>query len=424
MNYKETLDYLYFQLPMYQRQGKVAFKKNLNNITALCHFLDNPQRKLKCIHVAGTNGKGSVSHMLASALQEHGFEVALYTSPHYKDFRERIKINGKFISRAKVCDFVEKIDPIMKQLRPSFFEITVAMAFDYFASQKVDFAIIETGLGGRLDSTNIITPVLSVITNISFDHVGMLGNTLELIAGEKAGIIKPSVPVVIGKKDHSTDFVFINKSHDCDSQLIFAEDMFHATDISESNFNLIHKSGERITINLAKFGPYQIENIRTTFAALECLSAETIITKDVNEWMNGFENIEENTYYVGRWQILSEKPLTIADSAHNEAGLEIVINKLKSRTFNKMHFVIGFVNDKSLDKILAMLPQNARYYFAKADIPRGLDASKLKNQAAKFGLNGRSYSSVKNAYRAAKRAALDEDLIYIGGSIFVIAELI
>lgn len=409
---------------MYQRQGKVAFKKNLDNITALCNFLDNPQKSLKCIHVAGTNGKGSVSHMLASVLQENGLKVAMYTSPHYKDFRERIKINGKFITRSKVCDFVEKIQPIIGQLQPSFFEITVAMAFDYFASQQVDYAIIETGLGGRLDSTNIITPLLSIITNISFDHEAMLGNTLESIAGEKAGIIKSNVAVVIGKKHPLTDPVFISKSQDCNSQLIFAENIFQSEDLAKSNIVFRNKSGEKITIDFTRFAPYQIENIRTTLAALQYLSNEAYISKDLAVWKKGFDKIEENTYYVGRWQILSEKPFIVADSAHNQAGIEIVLNKLKSKTFNKMHFVIGFVNDKTIDKILVMFPKNARYYFAKANIPRGLDAKNLKEMASEIGLKGRSYSSVKNAYKAAKRASVKEDLIYIGGSIFVIAEVI
>lgn len=428
MSYKETLDFMYSQLPMYQRVGNIAYKKDLKNTLDLCEFLGNPQSKFKSIHVAGTNGKGSVSHMIASVLQQYGYKVGLYTSPHYKDFRERIKINAKLISRKYVMSFIDGVQPIIEQIRPSFFEITVAMAFDYFASQEVDFAVIETGLGGRLDSTNVIDPVLSVITNISFDHIEILGDTLEKIAFEKAGIIKPNKPVIIGEKNIETAQVFKSKASECKSLLTFAEDeILISSDTSEfavETYAYSSKNGISSTVSMNFPGPYQNENIRTSLATLSLL-ADLGYFKWHNEKVDhGFRNIKEATYFLGRWEKLSFNPTIIADSAHNQAGLMKVFEKLETMEFEKLHLVLGFVNDKKLDKVFELLPTSAKYYFAKANIPRGLPSKELKKEALKYGLQGKAYVSVRNAFAAAKRAAKEKDLIYIGGSIFVVAEIL
>lgn len=423
-NYLETLDFLFSQLPMYQRVGNVAFKKDLSNTLALCKFLNHPEKKFKSIHIAGTNGKGSVTHILAAILQEKGLNVGCYTSPHYKDFRERIKINGILISEKFVIDFVEKSTPIIEKNRPSFFELTVGMAFDYFAQEKVDIAIIETGLGGRLDSTNVITPLLSVITNIDYDHQQFLGDTLEAIAGEKAGIIKPNVPVLIGEQQATIQTVFEKKAHSENSALFYSEDICTISDFNNSmegiQFLLNYKS-EQYFLDTDLSGSYQQKNLQTAIAAILFLKDEFQI--DFNHIENGIKQIRKNTYFLGRFMKLSENPTIIADSAHNEAGLKELIKCIAAIDYRVLHFVYGTVNDKDLNKILPLLPPKASYYFCRPNIPRGLDASDLKIKAKKYYLFGENYSSVNEALETAKKTASSKDLILIGGSIFVVAEL-
>lgn len=429
--FKETLNYLYTQLPMFQRVGPKAFKKDLTNIWALVKSLNNPQNDFHSIHIAGTNGKGSTAHMLAAILQKRGFRVGIYTSPHYRDFRERIKINGEYIPKKSVIDFVENNKPLFEEIRPSFFEITVAMAFDHFSREEVDIAIIETGLGGRLDSTNIITPLLSVITNISFDHTNFLGNTLPLIAGEKAGIIKPNIPVIIGEIHSETKPVFLKKAKLENAPIHFAEDHLEAImlkqDFTHSYYN-IFKNGKLFIENLALnlHGEYQSKNLITTIQTVELLDEiypQFNSQNEIQTW-TGLGDLKFFTKMIGRWEIMEHNPIVLCDSAHNPAGISLSINQLEKMEFQNLHVVLGFVFDKSLDNVLKLFPKNAKYYFAKANIPRGLDAKILKEQAAEFGLLGRSYVSVKNALKAAKRAANEADLIYIGGSIFVVAEVV
>lgn len=390
---------------MYQRVGAVAFKKDLTNTLALTKYLGNPHQKFKSIHVAGTNGKGSTSHMLASVLQEAGFKVGLYTSPHLKDFRERIKINGIEVSEKFVIDFVENHQTFLEQQGLSFFEMTVGMAFHYFALQNVDIAIVEVGLGGRLDSTNIITPMVSVITNISFDHMQMLGNTLAEIAGEKAGIIKPTIPVVIGEKQDEIIDVFIEKAKNCNSQLIIASET------------------EKIELPSDLIGFYQIKNKHTVQAALKIISQNgfTLSEKAIKD---GLLNVVKNTGLKGRWQTLKTKPMVVCDTAHNEAGIKYTMLQISKQTFENLHLVIGVVNDKDISHILPIFPKNAIYYFCKPAIPRGLDAEILKQKAREFGLKGMAYQSVKEAYNRALKNANTRDFIYIGGSNFVVAEVV
>ncbi len=429
MTYQATLDYMMAQLPMFHRVGAAAFKKDLSNTLALCAHLDNPQQKFKTIHIGGTNGKGSTSHLLAAVLQAAGYKVGLYTSPHYKDFRERIKINGTYISKRYVVDFIEKNRATLEDIEPSFFEMTVALAFDYFADNQVDIAVIEVGLGGRLDSTNVITPELSVITNISFDHVAMLGDTIEKIAFEKAGIIKKNVPVVIGETQEGSENVFLEKAKEMQSEITFADKIFNVKKIaSEQNaFYSIEKNNclflEKIETPL--LGDYQLKNLATVFQAIEKLRILGYSISDENI-RYALLNVQSMVKFMGRWQRLSEKPLVIADSGHNEAGVISAIEQLKTMTFKNLYIVTGFVNDKDVSKILSLYPKNATYFFAKANIPRGLDAKVLQEKAAEFGLQGRSYSSVKNAFIAAKKRAKDNenDLVLVLGSIFVVAEVL
>jgi dihydrofolate synthase/folylpolyglutamate synthase len=393
---------------MFQRIGAAAYRTDLTNIIKLCDILGNPQKGLKCIHVAGTNGKGSVTHIIASILQEQGYKVGVFVSPHYKDYRERIKINGKYISKKFVTGFVERNQRKFQKINASFFEITTAMAFEYFKEKKVDYAIIETGMGGRLDSTNIITPLLSVITNISYDHQQFLGNSLTKIAGEKAGIIKPGVPVVIGETQKETKPVFIKKAKATKSPIYFA-------DAAKTPAN--YKSDVA--------GAYQQKNIATAVKAIEVLWAGGIDISD-KAIKQGLKHVARNTAFIGRWMIIKNKPVTILDSAHNEAGIMELVNgirNLKSAIRNSsVHFVYGTVSDKDITKILKLLPKKARYYFCKADIPRGLDTLLLRQQARKAGLKGDIYPSVKAAFKGAKKHALKHDIIVVSGSIFVVAE--
>lgn len=406
MNYQETVAWMFHQLPMYQNIGASAYKKDLNNTLLLAAHLQRPERHLKAIHIAGTNGKGSTSSMLASILQEAGYKVGLYTSPHLKDYRERIKVNGSEIPEEAVISFIEKHQEFLKNNQLSFFEMTVGLAFDYFVKEKVDYAIIEVGMGGRLDSTNIITPLVSVITNIGLDHTQFLGNTLELIAGEKAGIIKNNIPVIIGEYTPETKPIFEAIAKDKNAPIYFASE------------TIVHNPPS------ALLGDYQRSNIKTVLQTIETLKAHYQIPITEENSLNGLLNVIQNTGLQGRWQKLYEHPLIICDTAHNKHGLEIVMNQIQKQTFHTLHMVIGFVNDKNLDEILPLFPKNAHYYFARPNIPRGLEAEKTEAIAKQFGLTGTKFNSVSEAYEAAKINTNPEDMIYIGGSTFVVAEIL
>lgn len=412
---------------MFHRIGAAAYKADLNNTIELCNSLNNPQNSFKSIHIAGTNGKGSSSHMLAAILQSAGFKTGLYTSPHLKDFRERIRINGQMIPEKEVTDFVEKHKSSFEKIQLSFFEWTVGLAFDYFAKEKVDIAIIETGLGGRLDSTNIINPLLSVITNISFDHMQLLGDTLEKIAFEKAGIIKENTPAVIGERQEETDSVFIQKAKDCHAPITFASDTIKAERIKKDTdlqtFNIYSGSDlliDNIKISLA--GNYQQKNICTVIESVLQLKKIGWKISDDNIRV-ALSHIQELTGFMGRWQKISESPLVICDVGHNKAGIAFIIDQLKEYSFEKLHMVIGVVNDKDVSGILELLPKKAIYYFCKANIPRAMDAKELQLLAKKHGLSGEYYRSVKDAISEAKARSAINDLIFIGGSTFVVAEI-
>ena len=406
MNYQETTHWMFNQLPMYQTQGASAYKEDLTNILSLSYHLGNPEKKLQCIHVAGTNGKGSTSHMLSSILQEAGYKVGLYTSPHLKDFRERIKINGVDIYEEFVCTFIEKHKSYFEKGAFSFFEMSVGLAFDYFAKEKVDIAIIEVGLGGRLDATNIITPLASVITNIGLDHTQFLGNTLESIAFEKAGIIKRSIPVIIGEYTTETKPVFLAKAKACDSAIYFASDLISETYPSDL------------------IGDYQTHNKKTVLQTIAIINSQNEYKVAENHIKSGLLNVVRNTGLQGRWQQLGESPKVICDTAHNKNGLKIALNQIQKETFSKLHIVLGFVNDKDLEEILPLFPKKAIYYFCKPNLPRGLDANILKQKASTFKLKGEVYNSVSEAYKKALVSASKSDFIYIGGSTFVIAEIL
>ena len=406
MNYQETLNWMFNQLPMYQQLGAAAYKEDLTNSILLSDYIGNPENDIKFIHVAGTNGKGSTSHLLASVLQEAGYKVGLYTSPHLRDFRERIKINGIEISEEFVCEFIEKHIDFFKANELSFFEMTVGLAFEYFKKEKVDIAIIEVGLGGRLDSTNIITPLISVITNIGKDHVQFLGNTLEAIAKEKAGIIKNNIPVVIGEYTSETKPVFIAKVTTTHSEIFFASDTISNDYPSDLK------------------GDYQISNKKTAIQTLRLLNSIPGFEISENDIKYGFLNVGKNTGLQGRWQQLNSAPKTICDTAHNKHGLQIVLNQLEKEEFDTLHFVFGVVNDKDLNEILPLFPKNAIYYFCKPNMPRGLDAIILEQKSIEFGLIGKVYNSVSEAYESAKKNATATDFIYIGGSTFVVAEIL
>ncbi|PJJ10789.1 dihydrofolate synthase/folylpolyglutamate synthase [Flavobacterium sp. 1] len=405
MNYQETTNWMFNQLPMYQLQGASAYKKDLTNIHLLAEHLDNPHEKLNCVHVAGTNGKGSTSHMLASVLQEAGYKVGLYTSPHLKDFRERIKINGTEISEDFVCEFINTHKTFFEANDMSFFEMSVGLAFDYFAKEKIDIAIIEVGLGGRLDATNIITPLVSVITNIGIDHVQFLGNTLESIATEKAGIIKPKIPVVIGEYIPETQPVFLAKAKENKAEIYFASDLISETYPSDL------------------IGDYQEHNKKTVIQTFKILNEQTNFKVSDKNIQLGLLKVVKNTGLLGRWQQLGENPKVICDTAHNKNGLEIVLKQIQKETFENLHIVLGVVNDKELGEVLPLFPKNATYYFCRPNIPRGLDAAMLQEKAQQFALNGNTYSSVTEAYSKAQNNSTKEDFIYIGGSTFVVAEL-
>ncbi|HNE51459.1 MAG TPA: folylpolyglutamate synthase/dihydrofolate synthase family protein [Chitinophagales bacterium] len=427
MTYAETLDYLYLKLPMFSRIGEAAIKKDLTNTISLCNFLGNPQQKIKTIHIAGTNGKGSTAHILASVLQEAGYKTGLYTSPHILDFRERIKINGKMCPEKFVVQFTEKIKPKIEEIQPSFFEITVAMAFDYFAKKKVDIAIIETGLGGRLDSTNIIHPVLSVITNISYDHQYLLGNTLAEIALEKAGIIKFESPVIIGRHQAETDEIFIQKAKDKQAHLEFAEDSI--TQIKSAltdRFLFVDAKMGDTPVNICSDlnATYQTENIRTALAAIHLLQTKKILEIKDKAIQLGFSNVRKNTHLLGRWQWIAKHPKIVVDVGHNEDGIRKIKEQLKTERYRKLHIIYGAVKDKEVENILELLPKNAIYYFTEPQMPRKLDAQQLHEKALQHGLQGSVYPHPKDALGVAKSQANEEDLILIMGSFFVVSEIL
>lgn len=429
MNYQDTLDYLFSQLPMYQRQGAAAYKADLNTTLALDEHFRNPHRFYPTIHVAGTNGKGSVSHMIASALQEAGYKTGLYTSPHLRDFRERIRINGEMIAEDFVVQFVGYNKQIISELSPSFFEITAAMAFDYFARERVDVAVIETGMGGRLDSTNIIQPLVSVITNIGFDHTRFLGNTIPAIAAEKAGIMKPGVPVVIGEKQVEAMDVYRNRSNEISAPVFVAQDRFEVQSIQAEPPFLSQKikvydkltHGENIW-ELDLSGRYQSKNLLTVLAALDVIRSKFPVSDE--QLHAALQKVRTSTGLAGRWQVLNHKPLTIADTGHNKEGLSEVLAQIASIEYKQLHIVLGVVDDKNIDDILPMFPTNAKYYFTRAAIPRSLDEKILQQKAQVHELLGDSYSTVEQAFDAACSRAAADDLIYIGGSTFVVAEVV
>ena len=430
MNYRETIDYLYRRLPVFHCIGKAAYKADLNNTVALCAYLGNPQDQFKSIHVAGTNGKGSTAHLLAAVLQSAGYKTGLYTSPHLKSFTERIKINGTEMPQEAVVRFVENSIPQIEQTCPSFFELTVAMAFDYFAREKVDIAVVEVGLGGRLDSTNIITPELSVITNISWDHADILGDSLLKIAAEKAGIIKRGVPVVVSERQPEVERVFTEKAKMENAELHFASDDIFTHDLGIVSSGLrraevmdTSNGGLDIyQIDVALLGEYQLKNVTGVWKAVKILrkSGWKITAAHV---LAGTKKVVRLTGLKGRWQILSQKPLTLCDTGHNEAGIRLVVAQLARLEAKQLHIVMGMVNDKDLTKILPLLPPEAIYYFCQADIPRALPAGELAIQAAVFGLQGVAIPNVNQALAEARRNAAPEDVVFVGGSTFVVAEL-
>ncbi len=430
-SYQQVLDFLYSQLPMFQRTGPAAYKDNLDNTICLDEMFNHPHQSFKTIHVAGTNGKGSVSHMLASVLQEAGFNVGLYTSPHLKDFRERIRVNGEMISEEAVVQFTEffQVKNEVKKLEPSFFELTVSMAFDYFRSQKVDVAVIEVGLGGRLDSTNIITPEVSVITNISYDHMALLGDTLQKIAAEKAGIIKKDVPVVIGETSADTSFVFEQFAEKAQTEIAFADQEYEAdysmlTLDGKQSLN-IRRNGELAYpgLQLDLLGVYQRLNVCSVLKAVDVLNEKG--WKLAEEHIrSGLLKVISNTGLLGRWQIIGNNPLTIADTGHNQAGIKLVVEQIYQTAWERLHIVIGMVNDKDQSNVLALLPANAIYYFTKASIPRAAEPEELAAKADLFGLKGKCYQTVRQALSAALASAGLNDLVFVGGSTFVVAEIL
>jgi len=435
MTYPETVDYLFSQLPMYSKIGAAAYKEDLHNSIAICDALNNPQNKFKSIHIAGTNGKGSTTHMLAAILQEAGYKTGLYTSPHLKDFRERIKINGTMVSESFVIDFVNRTNTLVEQIQPSFFELTMAMAFDYFAQQDVDIAIIETGLGGRLDSTNIITPILSVITNIGFDHMNILGDTLLKIAGEKAGIIKQSVPVVIGEYTEETKRVFEIKAAECNAPIYFAQDEYAIADFQHNlrqlDCTIINKeNNEKIFYSLDLNGLYQLKNLLTIVSIEKELQKQGIFIKQETK-KNALANVKKLTGLHGRWELIADNPFIVLDVAHNEDGMKQILSQtkifLKSNNGgtlkNKLHFVLGMAKDKELSKVLSLLPKDANYYFTAAHIPRAIPSTELMMKATEYGLSGFHFENVNEAIQEAKKRALQNDLIVVCGSVFLVGEV-
>ena len=428
MTYSQTLDYLFSKLPMYQRVGAAAYKADLNNTIAICKVLGNPEKKLKFIHIAGTNGKGSSSHMLAAILQQAGYKTGLYTSPHLLDFRERIKINGKMISKQEVVKFVEDYQSVFEAIEPSFFEWTVGLAFHYFSQQEVDVAIIEVGLGGRLDSTNVITPVCSLITNIGLDHMNLLGDTVQKIAAEKAGIIKARIPVIISQTQIECLTVFGNKARELKSPIEYADKSYK---VNSFNYKgellqielLNRKTNTTHQYDLDLLGSYQIKNLIGVLNTIDFLKKKGYIIQE-HAIIDALKQVQKITGLQGRWQTISQKPLVIADTGHNEDGIKEVLLNLKRYTYKKLHIVIGMVNDKDLTKILKLFPKDAVYYFCMASIPRALDEKELSVMASKMGLIGKTYKTVPEALEKAKKQAKVNDLIFVGGSTFTVADIL
>jgi len=436
MDYAQTLQYLYSQLPVFTRVGASAYKSDLDNTIELCRRLGDPQHQFKSIHIGGTNGKGSTSHMLAAILQTAGYKTGLYTSPHLRDFRERVRVNGEMISEQTVIDFTADHKKDFDEIQPSFFEMTVALAFDVFAKEQVDIAVIEVGLGGRLDSTNIINPLVSVITNIGWDHMNILGDTLQLIAGEKAGIIKPNTPVIVGEYQPEVADIFIRKAAKEEADLVFASDVFDVEVKAERlkakgstgeclDLSINEKDSElkALDLRLDLTGTYQLKNIKTVLATVDELRRQGFVITDEHLAM-ALRQVKTLTGLHGRWETLSTDPLTICDTGHNPEGIKEVLQNIANVEFDKLHFVIGMVNDKDITKVLSMLPADATYYFCRPDIPRGLEAESLKLKAESFGLRGGAYPSVKDALASAQNHAGKNDLVFVGGSTFVVAEVI
>lgn len=429
MDYTQTIDYLYQLLPVFHREGKKAFKPGLDNIIHFLNHLGNPHLNLKCIHIAGTNGKGSCSHLLSSVLQEKGYKVGLYTSPHLKDFTERIKINGIEIPRHEVVSFVGLHQKYIETNKPSFFELTVALAFNYLSIQEVDFAVIEVGLGGRLDSTNIITPILSFITNISFDHQDILGDTLQLIANEKAGIIKPQIPIVISENQSEIKEVFENTAFENNAKIYFANDFFRVKNRfllkpSVQRIDIVNIiTNQNLQIDCGLSANYQLKNIVGVLKVIDVLNAKYDLQIDFQNVSDGFEKVISNTNFKGRWQIMNERPLIVCDTGHNEAGIEAILDNLSKVEYAKLTFILGFVKDKDITKILNLFPKNADYLFCEADSPRSLSSQNLKFLADNFGLNGREVPNVNTAIATAKEFANIDDVIVVCGSNFLVGEI-
>ncbi|HTQ64853.1 MAG TPA: folylpolyglutamate synthase/dihydrofolate synthase family protein [Puia sp.] len=427
MNYFQTIDYLFTRLPMFSRIGTAAFKKDLTNTRSLCEFLGNPHTKFKSIHIGGTNGKGSTSHMLASVFQTAGYKTGLYTSPHLKDFRERIRINGEIVAENFVVDFVDRIKPLIESIEPSFFEITVAMAFEYFALHQVDIAIIEVGLGGRLDSTNIITPELSVITNIGYDHMNMLGNTLDKIAYEKAGIIKKNIPVVVGEDHPETHSVFVNKAREENAPLSFADKKRFVADWRFEKQELVAEvtsvhSNDKHYYYLDLNGIYQVKNLITVIEAINILQQLNFNISEA-QVHRGLKHVKRLTGFHGRWELVHEQPRIVLDVGHNEDGVREIVRQIEITDHEELHLVLGMVKDKETEKILSLLPKQGHYYFTKAQIPRALSEEELAKKAKDSGLNGNHYSHVQIALQAAVSHANKKDLIVVCGSVFVVGEI-
>lgn len=424
MTYTEAIHYLYAQMPLFQHVGQGAYKEGLSNTIALDNHFGNPHLNYKTVHIAGTNGKGSCSHLLASILQESGYKVGLYTSPHLLDFRERIRVNGEMISEQKVIDFVEQERSFLEPLHPSFFEVVTALAFRHFADEHVDVAVIEVGLGGRLDCTNIITPVLSIITNISYDHVNLLGDTLSKIAGEKAGIMKPGIPVVIGEHTKETYPVFQRQSEKIGSPIVYAEShkqIKYSRLTPTGGIQLYSKDYGRLFCELG--GIYQKKNTNTVLNAIPYLKKS--FNRITNETLSsGFSKVKENTGLMGRWQKIQESPQVVCDTGHNKGGFQYIVKQLQSQHCRTLRIVLGMVNDKDINGVLSLLPAHATYYFCQATVARALPHNEIKKLAEKHHLHGTSYPSVAEAYRQALKDSSGTDFVYVGGSTFVVADLL
>lgn len=428
-NYKQALEYIFSRLPAFTRIGPAALRYDLGNITMFCEELGNPQNTFPSIHIAGTNGKGTVSHILASIFQEAGYKTGLHTSPHYKDFRERTRINGRYISKAYLRDFINENYKLIETIQPSYFEMSVALAFSYFASEKVDIAIVETGLGGRLDSTNIITPLLSVITNISMDHSNVLGESLELIASEKAGIIKSMTPVLIGEKQVETKHVFDKKASSLSSPIYYSDDILKISTlnytIEKSTLTIKTEDSQEIQFTSNFSGPFTLSNIKYSIAAAEIF--RKFYSKrykiDHDHIINGVKKLKRNTRYFGRWNIIGKEPYVISDGAHNKDALKKTFDHISGFNFGVLHVIFGIVGDKSWLDTFEIMPKAAKYYFTQAQIPRAMKSHELKDLAGQYNLNGEAYSDVHKALQAAKECASSRDLILITGSIYLVGEL-